>query len=369
MHHFTLQASSFEFEDRGSGAGINCRMCETVRDRRFALFVCTDEGTLGPIGSTCLFEWILPSTAQESQRLAKQLDSIAREVVLRAQQQPGGSRTQKRVSLSSIQLPHQQRGWPLPIAEAGQVKRLVQSGELGATDQKLLEQFVEFGYSKPAHLHQIAALYRKHLVPEHPVLPLQSYRSPNEPTVLLRSQRFSIHLAPHIPAYWQSRCAVLDGYRSVPTAPGDEEAWAALNLAQQIYEWRLPQIEPYSVSRRSRQLTMVQFASEESLTLPTESWKDFLMAFLQRAPLTPTQEIVTGLDRSWDVVLKEKRDLPRLFETQLAWQRQLQGKKSSSVSLMQSQLLKSTEKNFLLEHLMQTGEIHALADQYLRTRL
>lgn len=79
-HTFKLHANHFSFEDHRDDRQIDCRVCETVRDRRFALYVtCTDGEVRGPIGSSCLFVHVL--SRSESQDIARRLEQIARDTV------------------------------------------------------------------------------------------------------------------------------------------------------------------------------------------------------------------------------------------------------------------------------------------------
>lgn len=74
-----LKPNQFTFEDHGSHAGVDCRVCATQRDRRFALFVLCSQGTNhGPIGSQCLFEHVFGARGRE---LARRLDEIAKDAV------------------------------------------------------------------------------------------------------------------------------------------------------------------------------------------------------------------------------------------------------------------------------------------------
>lgn len=369
MHHFALQASSFEFEDRGPDADIDCRICESARDRRFALFVRTDRGFLGPIGSSCLFEKVLPCANRRSQVLARRLDNIAREMTLRAQQREQRSRPPG-LKLSEVRLPRAQRGWPLPTDEAEQVKQLLHCAQLGLPVRERLERLLEFGYSRPAQRQEIAYLYRNHLVPGYAVKGIEAYAAPTEPAQPLISRRFREHLAAHIPDRWQVRCAQLDAIREVAPGPGDEEAYAVLDLASSICGQRLPTAESGAYTRRSRQLAMIATVPESCLTLPTTAWKDYLTAHLQRAPLTEQVEAVTGLNRPWRSVLAghPRSAWKRAFDSQLEWQRALAGKPAPPVSLMAPTVLMPEDQSFLLEHLRETDQIHALAEQYLRTR-
>ncbi|BDP44122.1 hypothetical protein DAETH_40910 (plasmid) [Deinococcus aetherius] len=80
-HTYTLPLSpeAYTFQDHGSGGHHDCVACRVDRPRRFALFVHTAQGVVGPLGSTCLFERVLGLRSREAQRLSRVLEQIARE--------------------------------------------------------------------------------------------------------------------------------------------------------------------------------------------------------------------------------------------------------------------------------------------------
>ncbi|WP_104992462.1 hypothetical protein [Deinococcus sp. NW-56] len=82
-HDLPLDPRAYTFEDHGAAGHRNCAACRVDRQRRFALFVETPQGSLGPVGSTCLFERVLGLRPQEAQRLARLLEQVAREAAHR----------------------------------------------------------------------------------------------------------------------------------------------------------------------------------------------------------------------------------------------------------------------------------------------
>lgn len=88
LYPLPLDARAYTFQDHGAAGHRDCVACRVDRTRRFALFVDTPRGSLGPLGSTCLFERVLGLRSQEAQRLARLLEQVAREASHRERHQP-----------------------------------------------------------------------------------------------------------------------------------------------------------------------------------------------------------------------------------------------------------------------------------------